>query len=104
MSSENNSKINRDWQNFFTAEDFAELVGQYSLQRGVAFKEKDFEFIVLSLTNYSNRILREELAKAKRVYSFFPVSNAYWHQEQNKGGEMSDTHTALLIDEKEIEK
>lgn len=81
----------RDWQNFFKTEDFdiasvnTELIDTHMLTTRDA--------VMLA-----NAILREELKKAKRVYG--GNFNGVWTWEEELI--LADTHTALLIDEKEI--
>lgn len=77
--------MSRDWQNFFTAEDFAESGNPFRMDYKTADK--------------ANAILREELKKAIRVYcQAVYLDTMGWTIEYQQ----NDTHTALLIDEKQI--
>lgn len=78
--------MSRDWQNFFTAEDF--LLAHESLNPGLS--------VAYILSDKANIILREKLKKAKRVYS--TTGDSVWCEEFQKW----HSRTALLIDEKKL--
>lgn len=80
----------RDWQNFFTAEDFENLCCPAC---------ENFPDIF-------NGILRGELEKAQTAYGFkgngFDWNKVTWQSWATEGQD-ADTHTARLIDIKKIE-
>ncbi len=95
----------RDWQKLFQLEDFEVLRVTLAehLKDVIPEKERDKIFNLIHDVKWcakerANAILREELATAKRVYGDKTKHRGWWDGHQQD----TDTHKALLIDEREI--
>lgn len=95
--------MNRDWNSFFTAEDFS-LGALIAPTLHPSSSPKIGEHLDKHVVDIANAILREKLKKAKRVKCRYTESR----QPRVECWESPDpaehvTHTALLIDEREID-
>lgn len=98
----------RDWQKFFTAEDFDKTVTMGDIEKYVLtitgkpsglFGSLAHD-VYMVIANKANAILREELSKAKMVWKI-QSANA-WGENESDWRSDKLTHTALLVDVKEI--
>ena len=78
----------RNWNNFFTAEDFAhpvdKLDAEFWEQQKVHFEH---------IATIANAILREALAEARQVSGIIVDGESFWDEERDE----KDTHTARLV-------
>ena len=94
--------MKRNWNNFYTAEDFH---GPLSDSHNQDFRK----MVYAHCAAIANALLKEALKDAKRVYGrnteegtkYEDPGDWHWQQDQKNYG---DTHTALLICEKPLEE
>lgn len=96
----------RNWNQFFTAEDFSSHGKYYRACEYQRHTTKSpgaaYGALAALCSEIANAILAEELKKAKRVYLDAEVGRKSDYWTDRRQAVNWPTHTALLIDEKEM--
>jgi hypothetical protein len=97
----------RDWDQLFSAKDFAGII--YTEARAKCLEEGFSEEpgslagrVYQNMADVANRILSEELKKCRRVYRVSELIG-WWGYDEKAMLSGQETHTAVLVDEKEID-